>query len=87
MDIRNIARELGFFLLFLAVALCLTPLLMDALRLTSEGSVTNKLEELFMIQIGFIVCLATIGILYLIRFLATMAIRWSGGQAAGGETP
>ncbi len=87
MDIRNIARELGFFLLFLAVALGLTPVLMDALRLTSEGSVTNKLEELFMIQIGFIVCLATIGFLYLIRFLVTMAIRWSGGQAAGGETP
>ena len=87
MDIRNVARELGFLLLFLAVALSLTPLLMDALRLTSEGSVTHKLEELFMMQIGFIVCMATIGILYLIRFLVTMAIRWSGGQAAGGGTP
>jgi|LakMenEpi03Aug12_release.lakeMendotaPanAssembly.Ray.scaffolds.fasta_scaffold750983_2 hypothetical protein len=84
---RNFVRELGFFLLFLAVALCLAPAVLQAMRLTSEASYTNRLEELFLIQISFIVILVLVALQYLLRFLATMIIRWTGGQAAGGDTP
>jgi hypothetical protein len=84
---RNFVRELGFFLLFLTVALCLAPAVLQAMRLTSEASYTNRLEELFLIQISFIVILVLVALQYLLRFLATMIIRWTGGQAAGGDTP
>lgn len=87
MDIRGIARELGFLLLFLAVGICLTPPLLQALGPTSEASYTNRLEELFLIQLSVIVLLFVVAFLYLLRFLITMAIRWAGGQAAGGDTP
>jgi hypothetical protein len=50
MDVRVIARELGFLLLFLTVAVCLTPSVLQAMGLTSEGSYTNRLEDLFLIQ-------------------------------------
>jgi hypothetical protein len=84
---NNFVRELGFFLLFLAVALCLTPPVLQAMGLTSEFSYTHRLEELFLIQISFVVLLVLIAMQYLVRFLVTMAIRWTGGQVAGGDTP
>lgn len=87
MDIRSIARELGFLILFLTVAICLTPSVLQALGPTSEGSFTNRLEELFLIQISLIAMLAILAVLYLLRFLITMFMKYAGGQAAGGETP
>jgi hypothetical protein len=87
MDVRVIARELGFLLLFLTVAVCLTPSVLQAMGLTSEGSYTNRLEDLFLIQLSLIAILAILAVLYLLRFLITMAIRWAGGQVAGGDTP
>lgn len=84
---RTLARELGFLLLFLALGLALAPSVLQALQPTSEGYSTNRLEELFLLQVGFLVLLAIVAALYLVRFLLTLLIRWAGGEAAGGETP
>jgi hypothetical protein len=82
---KVLARELGFFFLFTLIAISLTPSAMDALRLTTEAFTANRVERIFLVQIGILAFLAILAVLYVLRLVVTLVMgRFSGGS---GEKP
>jgi hypothetical protein len=82
---KVLARELGFLFLFTLVSLALTPAALDLLSLTTEAFTANRVERIFMVQIGILAFLAILAALYVLRLLMTLVMaRLSGGS---GEKP
>jgi hypothetical protein len=82
---KVLARELGFLFLFTLVAIALTPYAMGILALSTEAYTANRVERIFLVQIGILAFLAVLATLYVLRLLlALVRARLSGGS---GEKP
>lgn len=82
---KVLARELGFLFLFSLVAVALTPSAMGILALTTEAFTANRVERIFLVQIGMLAFLAVLASLYVLRLAVAMVrARLSGGS---GEKP
>ena len=82
---KVLARELGFLFLFTIVSVALTPSAMDNLPLTTEAFTANRVERIFLVQIGILTFIAILAALYVLRLLVTLVrARLSGGS---GEKP
>lgn len=78
---KVLARELGFLFLFTLVSISLTPSAVNALRLTTEAYTANRLERIFLVQIGILAFLAILAMLYVLRLVVTLVMsRFSGGS-------
>ncbi|NDC78001.1 MAG: hypothetical protein EBZ67_09040 [Chitinophagia bacterium] len=82
---KVLARELGFLFLFTLISTSLTPSVIDALPLTTEAFNPNRVERIFLVQIGILAFLSILALLYVLRLVVTLVMaRFSGG---GGEKP
>lgn len=82
---KVLARELGFLFLFTLVSLCLTPSAVDALELTSEAWTVNRVERIFLVQIGILAFLAILASLYVLRLVVTLVLARLSGGGGGGQ--
>lgn len=82
---KVLARELGFLFLFTVISFALTPSALDILPLTTEAYTVNRVEQIFLVQIGILAFLAILASLYVLRLVVTLVMaRFSGGA---GEKP
>jgi len=82
---KVLARELGFLFLFTLISIALTPSALDMLSLTTEAFTANRVERIFLVQIGILAFLVILAALYVLRLLMTLVMaRLSGGS---GEKP
>ncbi|MBM3442369.1 MAG: hypothetical protein FJX89_06670 [Bacteroidetes bacterium] len=72
---KVLARELSFFFLFATASIWLTPTSVNFLGLTSEAFIVNKVEKIFLMQIGQLAFMANLVVLYLLRFVFTLVRR------------
>lgn len=82
---KVLARELGFLFLFSLISIFLTPSAVDALRLTSEAHTANRMERIFLIQIGILAFLAILASLYVLRLVVTLVMSRFAGNT--GDQP
>jgi hypothetical protein len=82
---KVLARELGFLFLFTVISFALTPSALDILPLTTEAFTPNRVERIFLFQIGILAFLIILASLYVLRLVVTLVMaRLSGGS---GEKP
>lgn len=78
---KVLARELGFLFLFTLISVALTPSAVGALRLTTEAYTANRMERIFLVQIGILAFLALLASLYVLRLLVTLVMSRFTGSA------
>ncbi len=84
---KILIRELGFFILLSLGALCLLPVVMEQLPLSTEAFTVNRMEKLFIIELSILVFFGILVILYIFRLLFTLIAGKLLGGGGGGVKP
>ena len=71
---KKISVELGFFIIKLAIALSLLPLILTWFDFRSSKGQVNKVEELFLIEFIIIALFISLIVLYVLRFLLSILL-------------
>ncbi len=71
---KKISVELGFFIIKLAIAFSLLPLILTWFDFRSSKSQINKVEQLFLIEFIIIALFVSLIVLYVLRFLLSILL-------------
>jgi hypothetical protein len=71
---KKISFELGFFIIKLAIAFSLLPLILTSFDFRSSKSQINKVEQLFLIEFIMIILFVSLIVLYVVRFLLSILL-------------
>jgi hypothetical protein len=80
-------REAGYFFTLSLGALCLMPMVMQRLPMSTEAYTANRMEKIFIIQLSVLWFLGLLIVLYVLRLIVTLVVRKLLGGGTGGVKP
>jgi hypothetical protein len=76
-------REAGYFFTLSLGALCLLPMVMQRLPMSTEAYTANRMEKIFIIQLSILVFLGILVLLYVLRLIMTLLAKKLFGGGGG----
>ncbi len=76
-------REAGYFFTLSLGALCLLPMVMQRLPMSTEAYTANRMEKIFIIQLSILVFLGILAVLYVLRLIMTLLAKKLFGGGGG----
>ena len=80
---KTFIREAGYFFTLSLGALCLLPMVMQRLPMSTEAYTANRMEKIFIIQLSILVFLGILAVLYVLRLIMTLLAKKLFGSGGG----
>lgn len=80
---KTFIREAGYFFTLSLGALCLLPMVMQRLPMSTEAYTANRMEKIFIIQLSILVFLGILVLLYVLRLIMTLLAKKLFGGGGG----
>jgi hypothetical protein len=80
---KTFIREAGYFFTLGLGALCLLPMVMQRLPMSTEAYTANRMEKIFIIQLSILVFFGILVLLYVLRLIMTLLAKKLFGGGGG----
>lgn len=80
---KTFIREAGYFFTLSLGALCLLPMVMQRLPMSTEAYTANRMEKIFIIQLSILVFFGILVLLYVLRLIMTLLAKKLFGGGGG----
>lgn len=80
---KTLIREAGYFFTLSLGALCLLPMVMQRLPMSTEAYTANRMEKIFIIQLSILVFSVILAVLYVLRLIMTLLAKKLFGGGGG----